>query len=109
MKTDLNKIKERYTTIQECDLGGYGVVAYTVWIKVNQQSFCVTTGAIEQMDEVEYTRDMLAQAILAIIKDNNPWCAACGTWGHTSGECPTIAKNVVNTPSNFSVNQQTKE
>lgn len=62
-------IRNNYTAIKECAVGGEDELHYTVWLKVNQQSFCVTPQAYETMEEAEWFRDQLVSALLTMLEE----------------------------------------
>jgi serine/threonine protein phosphatase PrpC len=57
---------KKYTKLRECVVDGDENDNYTVWLVVEQQSFCVCDGISQ--NEAEWMQEMLVQAINKIIK-----------------------------------------
>lgn len=62
---------EKYTEIKPCVVEGYPD-AHTVWLKVTNQSFCVTPYYNETKEEAEWMRDQLCVALAKIVNENHP-------------------------------------
>lgn len=64
---NIEDLKEKYTFSQPV-LVSYAPNARTVWLKVNQQSFCID-GHQDTRKEAEWMRIMLAKALHTVIDE----------------------------------------
>lgn len=67
MNDELQELMQRYTEIRRCVVAGVPE-ARTVWLTVDGQQFCVTPLAMDSLDEAEHMQQMLARALLTILK-----------------------------------------
>lgn len=66
MGVSIEQIRDKYTAIKECVVGGEDELHYTVWFKVGPQSFCVTSTAYEKKEEAMWFQVQLAKALLTM-------------------------------------------
>lgn len=66
----LRRIYENNTSSRPCFVEDEPE-AKTVWLNVGSQHFCVTGDAVENNDEAEFMRKMLAHALVTIINENS--------------------------------------
>lgn len=64
---NIEDLKEKYTFSQPV-LVSYAPNARTVWLKVNQQSFCID-GHQDTQEEADWMRTMLAKAMASVIDE----------------------------------------
>ena len=66
----LERIYKNNTSSKPCVVQDWPE-AKTVWLDVGSQHFCVTIDAVENNEEAEFMRRMLALALVNIIKENS--------------------------------------
>lgn len=64
----VESLREKYTDIKPCCVEG-SPDAHTAWLKVGDQSFCVTDLACDTEKEAEWFRTMLASALATIVRE----------------------------------------
>lgn len=64
------ELMDRYTLKKPCVVAGEPD-PYTVWLVVNQQSFCLANYQNDK-ESADWLRLMLAKALAVVIKENKP-------------------------------------
>ena len=62
------RVLKNYTRSQPCAMQDFPD-ARTVWLDVGSQHFCITPDGVEDKDQAEFLRRMLAEALVTLINE----------------------------------------